>query len=142
MILYLDTSALVPLIVVEQATRAAGELWDAADGVASARIAYVEAAAALAMAKRLGGVTNAQFATGRRLLDQLWSEMDVVELDEDLVNAAAGLAETHGLRGYDAVHCAAAVSLSDAELVAASEDRGLLRAWQGEGLAIRDTTRD
>lgn len=57
MILYVDTSALVPLLVDEPSTTVCGELWDGADSVTCVRLGYIEAVAALAMAERMGRVT-------------------------------------------------------------------------------------
>jgi predicted nucleic acid-binding protein len=54
------------------------------------------------------------------------------------MSEAAKLAVRHGLRGYDATHCAAAIEVNDVELVAASGDQRLIAAWRDEGLAIRD----
>lgn len=109
MILYLDTSALVPLLVVEVSTGVCGELWDAADRVVTVRLAHVEAAAALAMAQRLGRVDAEQHDAAIMRLSELWPELDVVEIDETLMRAASDAARAHGLRGCDAVHHAAAL---------------------------------
>ena len=68
----------------------------------------------------------------------LWPVVEIVELGHELMSHAAGLAMTHGLRGYDATHCAAAVAVNDAELIAASGDGRLLEAWHLEGVATRD----
>lgn len=139
MIVYFDTSALVPLIIEERASESSGELWDAADSLVAARITYVEAVAAMAAAERIGRISERQFIAGRGAFDDLWSQLHVVEIGPDLVRTAADLARTHGLRGYDATHCAAAISVDDPELVAASGDQQLLAAWRNEGLATRDT---
>lgn len=139
MILYLDTSALVPVLIEEPTSRACGELWDGADGVTATRLAYIEAVAALALAERMGRISEEQTRDGRSVLDDLWPAMDVIELDQALMFEAARLAVAHGLRGYDATHCAAAVAANDAELVAASGDSRLLAALQVEGVAVRDT---
>lgn len=48
---------------------------------------------------------------------------------------ASAVAQRTGLRGYDAVHCAAALQLLDEDVVAASGDRKLLEVWSGLGLA-------
>jgi predicted nucleic acid-binding protein len=138
-ILYLDASALVPLLVDEPASVDCGELWDAADSVTGMRLAYIEAVAALAQAERMGRISTGGVRGGRSVLDDLWSAVDVIELDEALMTEAARLAVAHGLRGYDATHCAAAVAANDAELVAASGDTRLLAAWRAEGVAVRDT---
>jgi predicted nucleic acid-binding protein len=139
LILYADTSAFVPLVIDEPSSSACAELWDAADRVTAVRVMYVEACAALAMAERLGRVSRRQAALATRAIDDLWTAVDVVELDAVLMMEAARLARTRSLRGYDATHCAAALTLRDPELVAASGDAALLAAWHSEGVATRDT---
>lgn len=140
MIGYLDTSALVPILVEEPTSVACRRFWDDADVVVSSRLLYVEAAAALAQATRMGRLTATKHRQGRRRLDQLWDEMDVVETDKQLIAHAAGLAHRLSLRGYDAVHCASAEELNDDDVVAASGDRALLTAWLRLGIATYDTT--
>lgn len=138
MILYVDASTLVPLVIEEPSSAACGELWDAAERVTTTRLSYIEAAAALAMAERLRRVSQDQAGAGRESLNALWTVINVMELDQELMIAAAHLARDHALRGYDATHCAAAVALNDDEVVAASGDARLLAAWRAEGLAVRD----
>jgi predicted nucleic acid-binding protein len=136
---YLDTSAVVPLLVAEPGSPACRRFWDDADAVVSCRLLYVEAAAALAQAQRMARLDDRQCVRARELLDRLWAEVDVVELDERLAVAAADAAHSLGLRGYDAVHCAAAEQLADEDLVAASGGRRLLAAWSERGLSTYDT---
>jgi predicted nucleic acid-binding protein len=100
----------------------------------------VEAAAALAQALRLGRLRRHDHRTALRLLDQLWAEFDVVEIDSSVVDRAAELAFSAALRGYDAVHCAAAEQVADDDLVLASGDRALLAAGARRGIATADTT--
>lgn len=138
MIVYLDTSALVPLLIREPATDACGELWDGAANVVVTRLVPIEATAALETAQRMGRITTMNARGGRAILDELWHAVDVIELDQELMWSAARLATAHGLRGYDATHCAAALATSDPQLVAASGDAQLLAAWQAEGVATRD----
>ncbi|HEY9304166.1 MAG TPA: type II toxin-antitoxin system VapC family toxin [Mycobacterium sp.] len=140
MIAYLDTSAFVPLLIEEPTSVACRRFWDDADVVVSSRPLYVETAAALARAQRIGRLTESKRRAGRRRLDQMWSEMDVVEVDEQVVTHAADLAHRLSLRGYDAVHCAAAVQLDDDDVVAASSDQQLLTAWLQLGMATYDTS--
>jgi predicted nucleic acid-binding protein len=136
---YLDTSAVVPLLVAEPTSAACRRFWEDADDVVSCRLTYVEAAAALAQAIRAGRLDATGYGQARRLLDQVWAEIDVIEIDDRLVRVAADAADACGLRGYDAVHCAAAEQLSDDDLVAASGDRRLLRAWRERGVSVYDT---
>lgn len=65
-----------------------------------------------------------------RYLDRL----DLVELDQEIATAAGDLAEHHSLRGYDAVHLAAALSLQEPGLVVVAGDSALLQAARAEGL--------
>ncbi|OLT14589.1 twitching motility protein PilT [Pseudonocardia sp. CNS-139] len=139
MIGYLDTSAIVPLIVAEPGTPACRRFWDDADDVVTCRLAYVEVAAALAQAQRMARLDAAAHRRARALLDEVWSEVEVIEVDEALIATAAEAAHAAGLRGYDAVHCVAAEQLLDGDLVAASGARRLLAAWRERGVATYDT---
>ena len=138
MIGYLDTSALVPLLIGEATSPACREFWNTADAVTSTRLLYVEAAAALARAERAGRMTADEPHRAAALLDRMIVEIEGVEVDERLVRAAADLARRFGLRGYDAVHCAAAAQLDEPDLVAASGDKHLLSAWRELGIATYD----
>lgn len=138
MIAYLDTSALVPLLIDEPASPICARLWDDADDVVSVRIAYVEAAAAIAQARRLGRLTRSQQRDAVALLEDKWDQLEIADIDEQLVHGAAALAELHSLRGYDATHCAGAESINDVDVVAASGDRQLLAAWRALGMNTLD----
>ncbi|WP_448072575.1 twitching motility protein PilT [Georgenia yuyongxinii] len=63
----------------------------------------------------------------------------MVEVDEGLVGTGAAYTHRHALRGVDGVHRAAASPIADADVVAASGDRDLLRAWAHIGLSTYDT---
>lgn len=99
---------------------------------------YVEAAAALAQARRMGRLDDGQHNGALGLLDSLWAEVDVIDIDQDLAVDAARAADTYALGGYATVHCAAAERVSDPDLVAASGDRRLLAAWREVGIAGYD----
>jgi predicted nucleic acid-binding protein len=139
LIVYLDTSAVVPLVIAEPSSDFCRRLWDEGDAVTTSQLTYVEAAAALAQAQRLKRMGSATHHAARRLLDRLWAEFDVVDVDDTLVHRAAELAGDFALRGYDAVHCASAEHLEDGDLVAATGDRKLLDAWRALGISTADT---
>ncbi|HEV2086949.1 MAG TPA: type II toxin-antitoxin system VapC family toxin [Cryptosporangiaceae bacterium] len=141
MIVYFDTSAVVPLLVTEPGSVSCRRLWDDADAVVTTRLLYVEAAAALAQALRLRRLTGREHQSALRMFDQLWLEFDLVEVDEGLVNRAARLAHDRALGGYDAVHCASAEQIAAADLVVAGGDRKLLEACAQLGLATADVNR-
>ena len=140
MIVYLDTSALVPLLIEEPSSTACRRLWDDADDVVSSRLGYLEIAAALSQARRLDRLTSKQQRSALNGLDEIWSQMQIAEIDQPLVARAARLADQFALRGYDAVHCASAEVLSGDTVVAGGGDRQLLAAWQALGINTFDTT--
>ena len=130
----------MPLLVAEPTSPACRRFWDDSDAIVSCRLSHVEAAAALAQARRLGRLTTKEHAGSLTRLDDLWDQINVVEVDDMLIRHAEGLAAQFGLRGYDAVHCACAEQLTDQDLVAATGDRQLLAAWNGLGVATFDPT--
>lgn len=135
MIAYFDTSALVPLLIEEPGSAPAARLWDGADRIVSVRVAYPEARAALAHARRIGRVTAQQLRSAVDELGQRCEEIDLVDIDDALAQRAGDLAEEHALRGYDAVHLAAAFLVNDSDLVLVAGDRPLLSAATAAGLA-------
>ncbi|WP_136708146.1 type II toxin-antitoxin system VapC family toxin [Agromyces sp. H66] len=139
MIAYLDTSAIIPLIIDEPGSARARRVWLAADEVVVSLLAYVEAAAALARAERMGRLDADRHRDSMVTLERLWGSVVVVEPREDSVLHAAALSRRFGLRGYDAVHCATAVEAASEDFVAVSGDRDLIAAWRELGLATVDT---
>ena len=135
MIAYFDTSAVVPLVVAEAGSARAAMLWNGAERAVSVRLVYPEGRAALAQAQRLGRLTVRQFRAAVREFEARYLELDLVEFDDVLARRAGHLAEIHGLRGYDAVHLAAAERVRDPELVVVAGDRALLKAAAAEGMA-------
>lgn len=132
MITYVDTSTLLKLVIDEDGSERAGTIWASADTVASVSLIAVEARAALATAKRGRRLTTEQHADARAELDTVLADLHIVEVTEELIAEAAELAEAEALRGYDAVHLAAALLVgatiltsADTDLCAAGDRRGL-----------------
>jgi predicted nucleic acid-binding protein len=139
LIVYLDTSALIPTIVDEPSSEACRRIWDDADLVVTSRLTYVEAAAALAQARRLGRLDLAGHHAALGLLNTFWSDMLVIDVDQALVTEAAAAADRWSLRGYDAVHCASARLVDGADVVGAAGDQALLTVWRAAGISTFDT---
>jgi uncharacterized protein len=137
-IVYVDTSALVPLIISGPTSTAAERLWDAAGRVVATPLVYVEAHAALAQAQRLGRITLRQLRRGLTELALLNQQLDRIEVTHALVAFAGTIAERHALRAYDAVHLAGALTLSDPSVVFATGDQRLAAAASTAGLATAD----
>jgi len=110
-------------------------LWDGADRVVSVRLLYPEIRAALAQAERLGRLTARQLRGAVTELDSLFEVTDLVEVDHALAVRAGELAEARRLRGYDAVHLAAAQRVRDPDVVVIAGD-ALLDAAAAEGMAV------
>jgi uncharacterized protein len=138
-IAYFDTSALIPLVVEEPGSEAAGRLWVEADHVVSVRLIYAEARAALAQAARMERVTRGELPRLVANVDSLYAQLDRLDVDEVLVRHAGELAQEHGLRGYDAIHLAGAERLRDPELVLVAGDGPLVGAAAELGLAVART---
>lgn len=136
MIVYFDTSAIIPLIIDEPSSESCKRLWNEATRVVSVRLLYAEARAALARAHRLGRLTMRGLTSAVGLLDALTQEVDSIEISDSLVRRAGALAEEQELRGYDAVHMAAAQVIADADTVFASGDQQLIAAANSLGLAV------
>jgi len=137
---YFDTPAFVPLLVAEPGSAFCRRFWDSSDAVITSRMLYVETAAALAQALRLGRIVRRDHRAALRLLDQMWAEFEVVEADAAVVHRAAELAYSEAPRGYDALHCASAEQVDDDDLVVASGDRAFLSACARLGISTADTS--
>jgi predicted nucleic acid-binding protein len=138
-IAYFDTSALIPLIVEEPGSAVASQLWDAAERVVTVRLAYPEGRAALAQARRLGRLPPRAYRTARDGFEDLWRQLDRVEVTAGLAQRAGDLTEELGLRGYDAVHLAAAEIIADPDTVLVAGDGPLCQAAATLGFAITRT---
>jgi predicted nucleic acid-binding protein len=134
-IAYFDTSALVPLLIDEVGSDAAGDAWDHSSRLVSVRLIRVEARAGLAQAARTNRITSAQLRAFARDLNGLLAQLEFVEIDDALVRGAGDLAESQALRAYDAVHLAAALTVATDDLVVVAGDRSLLSAAETAGLA-------
>lgn len=138
MITYVDTSTLIKLLIEEPGSDVAAQLWLAADSLVSVSLVEVEARAALAAASRAGRLSSAQHELARASLIELLEQLGIVEVTTALIDAAGALAEEEGLRGYDAVHLAAA-SLVQADVLTSS-DLELCQAAARRGFNVANPT--
>jgi uncharacterized protein len=135
-IAYFDSSAFVKLLVDEDGSELAAELWDACDAAVSSRLAYPEVRAALAAAGRARRLDAAGTGQAEAAWEQYWAATRAVELT-DLVCVHAGqLAGEHGLRGADAVHLASLLAVGAENTVFAAWDHRLRAGAQSAGLHL------
>lgn len=111
MILFLDTSALVKLYIVEADSPAVHASVARAETVAVCRIAWAEACAALARRAREVPADEAAILAARQALARDWPHFFVVEVTQPVVERAGEFSETFALRGYDSVQLAAACEI-------------------------------
>jgi len=138
-ILYLETSSLVKLYVRERGSDEVRELMGSAEIVATSLVSYAEARAAFARVFRQKGLSAAAFRSIKEALEEDWSRCFVLIPTIETAKAAGGLAEKHALRGFDALHLAAALDLRTAagsEILFSTADGRLSEAARKEGLGI------
>ncbi len=139
MICYLDTSALVKLYVHEQGSETVHELVDAASVIATSKVAYPEARAALARSFREGTLIEKDYRLVVTALQNDWMRYFALDVSDSIVLLAGELAEEHRLRGFDAVHLAAALTLKTqvkSQVVVACWDVRLWEAMSAVGLEV------
>ena len=120
----------------EPGSELAAELWDRAESVVSSELIYPEARAAAAAAHRQGRIDADTLHSAVDMIDALCSQLSIPGLDHQLAHTAGDLAETHGLRGYDAVHLATALCADSGSLLLATWDRELARGAIEAGCSV------
>ena len=145
---FFDSSALVKRFVQEQGSAFVLGLLrpSARHRLYVARITEVEVCAALTRRQRGQTITARQAGNGlRRLRNDLQRRFTQIAISECLVGQASRLAETHALRGYDAVQLAAALAANNerilnglSPLLMVSADQELNDAAQVEGLTVEN----
>jgi predicted nucleic acid-binding protein len=134
-ILYLDTSSLVKLYVEETYSELVRDWAEAAEAVATSRVAYPEALSAFARRRQAGDLTGETFDRVQRAFDSDWPGLVTLPVKE---RPAGTLAVKHLLRGFDAIHLSAAADLVDLlapdSVVFSSFDARLLAAARAEGI--------
>jgi predicted nucleic acid-binding protein len=134
---YLDASALVKRYIMERASRETIALTSQAEMTATSIVSRAEMAAALAKAVRIGLVTREVARNAQRSFAGDWQNLLRVPLTETLVARAETLAWEHGLRGYDAVQLASALTWQESvgeEIMLATFDQQLWEAAKQSGL--------
>ena len=137
MTVYVDASALVKRYVTETGSKEVITLTEAATAVATALVSRAEVAAAFARAIRIGVLDDEGGRRAQRRFSREWPDFVRVPITEALVARAETLAWEHGLRGYDAVQLASALTWQDAlgqEIVLATFDSQLWEAAPRAGL--------
>ncbi|WP_104084425.1 type II toxin-antitoxin system VapC family toxin [Cryobacterium sp. Y11] len=118
-IVYFDSSAFVKLIVEEEGSDFAADLWDGCDAAVSSKLAYPEVRAALAAAGRAHRLTPDQQARAETGWEHVWMTVRAIELTDTVTARVGQLASSYALRGADAVHLASFRAIGGADSVCA-----------------------
>lgn len=140
--LYLDTSALVKLYLDEPGREAVTAAVARERVVATQELAYIETHAAFSRAERESRLTHADLDRLRDEFERDWPSYLVMKVSQPLLEQAVKLVDSFALRAYDAVHLAAAVTLSretDETVSFACFDRRLNRAAEVLGMPVVGT---
>ena len=137
MIVYADTSALVKLFVREESAETTREMFKRAHMMGTGLLTRAELGAALSRGVRRGLLLPEEGLEARRRLEAVWSSWVHIAMDASLVFQAEMLSWEYGLRGYDAVHLAAAWRWREEighPIVLATFDKELWEAARAVGL--------
>ncbi|MCD6288907.1 MAG: type II toxin-antitoxin system VapC family toxin [Anaerolineae bacterium] len=137
MILYLDASALVKRYVAEPGSPEVNEIISTIAVVGTALVTRAEVGAALAKGVRLGALNQEEAMAALHTFRDEWSDLVRIQVTEAVIARAEMLAWEQSLRGYDAVHLAAASIWQDAmsdPVIMATFDRHLWVAARRIGL--------
>ena len=130
---------LVKRYVAEAGSRQVAALLAPPTIAGSTLITRAEVAAALSKAARTGALTRAEAEKALGVFRLDWPNLWRLRLSESVVARADELAWEHGLRGYAAVHLAAALSWQaalDEALTMATYDRQLWQAAKAQALNV------
>lgn len=120
----------------------AQRLVDEAALLASSPIAYVEVRSGLARAafkETPPRLRRSEYSRAINVFEADWDLYHRVGISSQLIRSAGDLAETHRLRGYDALHLASSLELKSSrsdDVIVATWDRELAVAWRAEGLSL------
>jgi uncharacterized protein len=145
---YLDTSALVKRYATEAGTAWVTALIDPTGShtLYTVRLTGPEIVAALGRKERTGELTPAEAMGAIAAFRRVWPRRyRIVAVTVAIAERAMDLTERHGLRGYDAVHLAAALAVADVRqrrglsvLTFVSADNDQRQAAVAEGLLVED----
>ena len=137
MILYLDASALVKRYVAELGSPEVSSAISRAQVTGTALLSRAEVEAALEKAVRLQALTQEEGLASLSVFRNEWPDLVRMQVTEMVVAKAGILAWDHDLRGYDAVHLAAASVWQEAlgeRVTLATFDKHLWTAAESAGL--------
>ena len=139
MILYFDSSALVKRYVEEQGSSDVLDWMDDSELNGTVLVTRAEVAAAITRAIRRQYVSQEEAQQFLDMFHKEWSGFTRLPVTEPLVARAEALACEHNLRGYDAIHLAAALTWQDLlglPVTVVTYDKELTEAARALGMEV------
>jgi predicted nucleic acid-binding protein len=134
-VLYLDSSALAKLYVVEPESPSVDRMVSAAKPwIATSRVTYAEVLSVLVRCLRDHRLSPAMYKAQKKAFFADWDSIHVIELTRAVLSEAGRLIESHTLRGFDAIHLCSALWTGNPSF-ACFDDR-LRNAAKAEGLTL------
>jgi predicted nucleic acid-binding protein len=138
-ILYLDTSALIKRYIKETGSPEVWEWIHSAEDKATVLITRAEMSSAINRLLRMKLISGEEHTSALAVFRSDWIHFHRLPITESLVSRADTLACEHNLRGYDAIHLAAAFNwqdLLDLPVTLVTYDRELALAARALGMAV------
>jgi predicted nucleic acid-binding protein len=137
--LYLDTSALIKRYVNEAGSTDVRVWIRSSDGKATTLITRAEMSAGINRLLRMKYLSQEDYSDALEEFHADWMDYHRLPISEALVARADAVACEHALRGYDAVHLAAALTwqeLLGLPVTLATYDQELAEAARASGMAV------
>lgn len=137
MILYVDTSVLLKLYILEPDSYSVRAALSSADSLASSLVTYAESRAGLARALRGMRLNPEEYERALANFANDWTNVIPLDVDHALVRMAGDMAQQYALKGFDAIHLASAVAFQralDEPVHFSAADERLVAAAAAEGL--------
>ncbi len=139
MIVFFDSSALAKIYLDEPDKTSAIRSFKVANVRVASRLAWVETLSAFALRVRIGASSSSEADIALKAFARLWQTISVVEVSAEIVTLAGDYVSLLGLRAYDSVQLASAMSLQSAmkqSVVFATFDKKLRSAASASGLTV------
>ena len=138
-IIYLDTSAMLKLYVQEKQSDDVYDLFRKSENTGTSILTYTEMASAMSRAQRMHLISSDESRDAWNKFLKEWPEINRLRISAPLTERAASLSWEFGLRGYDAIHLASALSWQETletPVCLATFDRLLWNSGQKAGVKI------
>jgi predicted nucleic acid-binding protein len=138
MITYFDSSSLVKFVITEIGSKQNLNIWNLSSEKVTSQLARTEMHSTLMRRVREGSVSASAVRGRLDELDKLFTDVVLVDVTSEVIDASCELVKTLPLKSADAIHLATALMVR-ADLFSSS-DKKLCTAASESGIAVTDPT--